>query len=140
MKYGFQVAIRNDQGQVLILEKKLPGTTPGVATCLPNGTYDNDCKLTQETVAAALLRTIQRQVIQDTGVGIGGIHLVLTKPTADAEMQCFSAYETGGKLSKFPVGDYLGASWVTPSLALTLRGLPPITTELLRRMFWIQGP
>ncbi len=137
MKYKFQVAIRNDQGQVLILEKKPAGGAPGAAPCFPGGDYDNDCKLTPETMDAVLIRRLQRQVLQDTGLSIGGVHLGATTSSKDGDVHGFTAFASGGNLPRFPVGDYVGASWMTPSLALTLRGLTTDMAELLRRMSWL---
>lgn len=139
MKYTYQVAVRNDQGQVLVLEKKVGAASDSVP-CFPGGEYDNESKLTPDTVAAMLVRRIQNQVLQDTGLSVGGIHLGLSTLLGNGEVHGYTAFVTGGKLVRYlkgSGGDYLGASWVTPSLALLLRGLPAHMAELLRRVSWI---
>lgn len=132
MKYEFLVAVRNDQGQVLILEKP-PVQSPGASIpCFPGGQYDDE--------STKLVSTVQRRVLSATGLTIGGIHLASTSTRGDKiEVHCYSAFIMGGKLLKFPTNDHRGASWITPSLALTLRGISPIMVDLMKGVAWIGG-
>lgn len=133
MKYAFIIAVRNDQGQVLVLERPPTDTAQGVLPCFPGGHYEKSLDLRQA-------QTLQRQVHTATGLSIGGIHLVVTRPETDkTETHCYSAFINGGKLLEFPTRDYRGASWMTPSLALTLKGITPPMVDLLRKTLWIQG-
>jgi len=137
MKYGFIVGVRNDQAQILVLERSPVGNIARV--CFPEGSYENSSKVRPDTLNALLGKLLERQVLSDTGLKIGGIHLHEVVAHGSDSTHCFTAFVTGGKLHPFPTTMHFGASWMSPSLALTLRGITAQMEALLRGLLWLQS-
>lgn len=129
MKYEFVVAIRNDQHQILVLvdrNSNLP--------VLPTGSSDGE----------PVLSAIRKQVLADTGLSVGGLHLASEDRARAQEPHvfCYTAFVSGGKL-RSPLGDkFSSASWVSPELGLRVTGLRAAARGLLMSLSsWVtEGP
>jgi len=116
MTYEFIVAIRNDQGQILVLEAL--DSRPLV----PGG----------ELMNTPQLKTIAQKVRSDTGLDIRGLHLTSTRKEGGREVHRYTAAVAGGQLHLFPSADFRSASWVAPGLVVRLSGASKDLVELIR--------
>lgn len=129
MKHEFIVAVRNDQHQILVLvdrNSNLP--------VLPTGSSDGE----------PMLAAVRKQVLADTGLEVGGLHLA-PGPAAranESSVLCYSAFVSRGRL-RDPLGDkHSSASWVSPELGLRITGLRSAARGLLMNLSaWVsEGP
>lgn len=129
MKHEFIVAIRNDQHQILVLVDRSSNLP-----VLPTGSSEGE----------PVLSAVRKQVLADTGLEIGGLHLA-AGPLARADeptVFCYSAFVSRGRL-RDPLGDkHSSASWVSPELGLRVAGLRLAARGLLLSLSsWVsEGP
>lgn len=119
MKREFVVALRNDRGQLLVLE------TQARVPVFPGGLITD----------AEPIKKIAAQVRAETGLVIEGLHLAsVGKDRPGVEVHRFAAHVSSGTLLPFPTASqdgaagYLSASWIAPSLLVRLKGA---TTDML---------
>lgn len=129
MKHEFIVAIRNDQHQILVLVDRSTNLP-----VLPTGTSDRE----------PVLSAVRKQVLADTGLEVGGLHLASTdrERAAEPDVLCYTAFVSRGKL-RSPLGEkHTSASWVSPELGLRITGLRLATRGLLMSLSsWVsEGP
>ena len=128
MVIEFLVAIRNDQKQLLVLERQTSVPHHSVPT-FPGGQIHGE----------NLVRSITSRVLVDTGLSIGGLHFTSVK----RNVHRYHAYVKAGKLVEFPKpadgGDLLSASWMAPSLILHLADASQGMRELCTELSWIQA-
>lgn len=126
MKREFIVAIRNDQGQLLILE------TPAFMPVFPSGSIE---------ASQSALKAITGQVRDETGLEISGLHLTSVDGKKALEVHRYTAFCAGGKLFDFRLEPhskrFRSASWMTPSLIFRFTGLPNDIQALVNELGWI---
>jgi hypothetical protein len=129
MKSEFLVAVRNDHGQILVLVLRESGTP-----VFPGGLFDS--------ISSPILSIVKRQVIEDTGLEVMGLHLVSVRaPTHVKATHRYTAYVAGGKLRTPPSDIHSSASWVAPELVLKIDGLAAAAKDLVRDAAWmLEGP
>lgn len=115
MKGAVVVLIRNDIGQVLLLER-WPDDPEYNGPCFPGGKVE---------VSESKTRAAQREVREETGLEIRGLAELESRPSQSGHylLTCFTAYVSGGKLIKFPTREHRSASWIAPTLALRIDNL-----------------
>lgn len=132
MKRQFLVAIRNEQGQLLVLESL--DSTPA----FPGGLI-LDSAQPQPKPICALVRA-------QTGLELGGLHQTSMGKEAGSEVYRFTAHIAGGALLSFPtenrvdvdppVPGFRSASWIAASLIPKLTGASQHMLELARDLAW----
>ena len=114
MKREFVVALRNDRGQLLVLE------TQARVPVFPGGPITD----------AEPIKKIAAQVRAETGLVIEGLHLTsVGKDRPGVEVHRFTAHVASGALLPFPTAGFLSASWLAPSLVPNLKGA---STDMLQ--------
>lgn len=122
MKREFIVALRNDRGQLLVLE------TVARAPVFPRGVITD----------AEPLKKIAAQLQAETGLVVGGLHLAsVGKDRPGIEVHRFTAHVASGVLVPFPTTPqddregFHSASWIAPSLVVRLKGASSDMLELI---------
>lgn len=114
MNRSVVVLVRNDAGQILILEQDGKVRLPGRAL-----------------QASESLVKVAAKSVNELGLEIGGLSQIgqpSVSPTL--EVYGFQAYVLGGRLKT-------QVSWVTPSLALKLRDMDPQAQPFLEQVKWV---
>ena len=127
MRYVLSV-LRNDIGQVLILENK------GGLCSLPGGPLEE---------TQSLLKVMARYLRDDVGLEVNSLRQIdepyrLGRAGTDV-VHGMSCYEAGGKLKRFPHGNFKSVSWVSVTTALNIATLTEPSKHFLKKSTWISG-
>lgn len=122
MKFTVLVALRNDEGQFLVLENK--GGFCSIPGC-PR-------ELTQSPFVVSV------QYMRSLGLEVGGLTpLRGSFELAGCLVQGMSAYLISGKVK--PSADTRSVSWISPTVALKMKELTDASKIFLEPSLWVGG-
>jgi len=125
------VIIRNDAGQVLLLDTK------GQSVPTFPGTLIEDSE--------SHMKVLKNVVRESTGLEMGGLFLIGDEPYIEhlhdggtLTIFGYGAYINGGKMLRFPTDRHGSFSWASPTLALQLK-LQDHMRHFIEKSQWITG-